>query len=1073
LSSVRYRGLFAVSVLLLLICPALAAADGRIPVLKRDPSGNLIVIGRSEIPGREHYSKRRRFDFDMPSGRGGSTDRRPLLGAASSVSGTWHVALIRVGFEADRNDRLSSLDLSDGEGGFMLQPDDGWIIDPPPHDRAYFNSHMTCLRNYYQAQSCGRLDITWEIFPHGENDCYKLSDLADYGPGDGMWTTDQLVSFVHDAMMEADPTVNYNNFDAVIIAHAGPNLQSDVNNDTPNDLPSFFARLGDEDRFITDDGKVITDCSVIPETGIQDDYYSGIAAVLAHEFGHQLGLPDLYNIVSGGTGIGIWGNMGSGGQLGVGLGGRRVDGILPAGLSAWSRYYLGWASVDTVATFREAIHLSAVEKVPAEIIRVDISNDEYFLIENRCIEIDGYLTLLLGDPETGVVTGVYNCMNCPQDVDTIPADAEFELSTEYDYLLPVDPQLPDNPFRIEPDFGPGLLIWHIDERLIAARWEANEVNSRNPYAVRLMEAGGVLDIGDPTSPLSYGNYDDAYYDGNSRLFSDVTIPGSWSNMGVPSGITIENISSRDTMMSFDGGKKMIKASAGISADSLPPVDCMLPLGMRPAVLVLDGEGNGWLDDMNTPAFSIGSSPVLPPALAPGFSSGEDAVIAADRDGYIHALTVSGWSEAGGGWPVNTGKLSTYPVVIETGEGMSVAAADRRGRIFILNSAGEEEYLLELPSGHVNISNIAAAVDSDGVTDRLIFLSGAESSTYLWWWNFSMDEYERVPLAFSENGTAGEAVLSAGDILPENPGIEVYVTMSRTGKVSLCSVQDGIIFVRELEGNLQPPAVVDINGDAALDIVVTDGDNIYAISPSGANLTGWPRPINGIHNFKRRERIVTPPAVVGSGNGAVVIAVSENGILFTLDYQGEPVGSAYPEKIAGTIRQPVHFMEMESEGVFSFIDILDNGNGEYFDNRPGRISLKWRTGPFQPEDIATSWYGVGGDLMRRSFASGVGTWNSPARNWTDMDENLIIYPNPVEGGRVGFQFRAPSGSHASLLVFDISGEIVLKKEKVCEGGEEHEIPVTMDETGAGVYIARLVIFSGDRSYRTLKKFAVIN
>jgi len=32
---------------------------------------------------------------------------------------------------------------------------------------------------------------------------------------------------------------------------------------------------------------------------------------------------------------------------------------------------------------------------------------------------------------------------------------------------------------------------------------------------------------------------------------------------------------------------------------------------------------------------------------------------------------------------------------------------------------------------------------------------------------------------------------------------------------------------------------------------------------------------------------------------------------------------------------------------------------------------------------------------------------------------------------------------------------------------------MDETGAGVYIARLVIFSGDRSYRTLKKFAVIN
>lgn len=112
-------------------------------------------------------------------------------------------------------------------------------------------------------------------------------------------------------------------------------------------------------------------------------------------------------------------------------------------------------------------------------------------------------------------------------------------------------------------------------------------------------------------------------------------------------------------------------------------------------------------------------------------------------------------------------------------------------------------------------------------------------------------------------------------------------------------------------------------------------------------------------------------------------------------------------------------------------------------------------------------------MRRSYASAVGVWDRPARNWTDMDENLIIYPNPVEGGRAGFQFRAPSGSHASLMVFDISGEIVLEKQKVCEGGEEHEIPVTMDETGAGVYIARLVVSSGGRSYRTLKKFAVIN
>ncbi|MFO7914380.1 MAG: immune inhibitor A [Candidatus Krumholzibacteriales bacterium] len=1057
-----------------LIFPRTGSASDKLPVLEKLPSGNLIITGRYTAGRRENYPRRRRFNYDRPSMREFKRrDARPPLRSSAEVSGTRHVALIRIGFNTDRKDGLSSLDINAGEGGFILEPDQDWIIDPPPHDRDYFNAHMTCLRNYYHAQSCGRLDITWEIFPAADNSCYKLSDLADYGPGSGMWTTGQLVDFVHASLDVADPDVDYTRFDAVIIAHAGPNLQSDVNNDTPNDVPSFFARLGDEDRFETGDGLIITDCSVIPETGIQDGYYSGISAVLAHEFGHQLGLPDLYDITSGGTGIGIWGNMGSGGQLGVSLGGERIDGIIPAGLSAWSRYYLGWVEADTVESFREAMEIPAVEKVPAEIIRIDISNDEYFLIENRCVEIDQYLTLLIADQETGVVLGVYNCKNCTEE--NIYDDGfiyDLELSTEYDCLLPVDPDLPAGPFDIKPDFGPGLLIWHIDERLIASRWEDNTLNSREPFSIRLMEAGGVLDIGDPTSPLSYGNYDDAYYQGNSNSFSDVTIPGAWSNMGVPSGVTVENISARDTVMTFDGGRRAVLEAGNIFADTLPAAECLLPVGSQPGMLAVDHQGNGWLDGMPFPVFSIGSSPLLPSAYGPGFALGGDAVIIGDAEGYIHAISISDWSEAGGNWPVATSGLSAYPVVMEMETGMAVAAADEEGRISVLNSSGVEEYSFQLPSGQVNAANISAVVDSAGLTGRLIFLSAGDNSVYLWWWNFILGESESVRLPVSADEVSGAAALAAGDILPGKTGLEVYLTALRAGKIYLCSA-DGVIFERDLGQGVQPPAVVDINGDTVLDIVVTDGESIYAISASGANLTGWPRKINGMHNFRRRQKIAVPVSAVGSGGGARVIAVSTDGIIFTLDHRGELLGGGYPERIAGSVRQAPLFVDMGGEGAFGFIDVLENGTGEYYQNRPEAIRVKWRSGPFRPDEIATSWFGSSADAMRRSFATGVGRWSSPSANWAAMDDNLIIYPNPVEGGRAGFQFRAPSGSHASLMVFNISGEIVLQREKRCEGGEEHEIPVQLSGTGSGVYIARLVITSGGRSFKTLKKFAVVN
>ena len=49
------------------------------------------------------------------------------------------------------------------------------------------------------------MHIQGQVLPPGENDSYKLTDVADYGPGSGgFWSIEQLVRLVQDMILKAD-----------------------------------------------------------------------------------------------------------------------------------------------------------------------------------------------------------------------------------------------------------------------------------------------------------------------------------------------------------------------------------------------------------------------------------------------------------------------------------------------------------------------------------------------------------------------------------------------------------------------------------------------------------------------------------------------------------------------------------------------------------------------------------------------------------------------------------------------------------------------------------------------------
>ncbi|GEM_PF-1200750 len=1020
-----------------------------------------------------------------------SRERRMLRGELEPGVDTVRVVLIRVSFDTDRENGLSTISTG---GDFDLTPDGGSIIDPTPHGKSFFESHMEALRTYFHMQSCNTLEIEYEVFPEGESSSYKISDLADYGPGyRGVWTIAKLVSFFRDCVESADGEVNFADYDAIVVAHAGANLQGDIDYDSPNDPPSFFARLGPDDQFLVDGGStMITEGSVVPEYASQDGYVGGIGSVLAHEFGHQLGLPDLYNSLTNYNTIGAWCLMDGGGSQEVEFWDSEgnyvyASGVIPGNLCAWSRYFLGWLEVDTVMTFDNSISLSAVEKCPARAVRVPAGEDEYFLIENRAAELDGMLTSPTVD-ENGVFSGFVNCTNCPIDVDTIPDDPQLEGPVNgYDYILPTEPAGD----YITHQSGPGLLIWHIDDRLISQRWEDNTVNAVYPFGVSLVEADGAADLGNPNSYFGFGWWDDAYFDGNNSVLSDSTLPPSWSSWAVPTGIRVENISGRDTLMSFGAGaRELVSVEYAGEPSALEEGVLVLPGDYR--ALVIGSTGEAHSAGTSTPVFTIGSSVVTPAAVARDFDSFSDAVIVGESCGRLHAFVDGVWTEFGG-WPVELpGGLVTHPATGCTGSESFVAAADSSGRVHILDSSGGDwpGFPVALQGSDIVVGNIVVASDSSGRAKCIYFVAGGDdpephSMLYRcgilsWDARITADptlsaQVDSVSVPLTGLEIKGDVYLVGGDVDPFEPGEEIFVVSAMTGRVFLFG-RDGLLSARERENRIVgEPAIHDLNGDSYLDLIYSDGAAVYAVSASGANVKGWPRILKNMYRLDEEVKVTTPVTTMDTHSGTLVAVGTDSGLLYLFDAFGELV-PGYPRKIGSSFDSSIDIVKNEGTGLFVYSDghhtaCYGDALPKKFEVIPRVTFLKWRSIPYVPDGGGDSWASVFGGTSRSAFAIRSRATGMASDEWLDLAQDMIVYPNPSNGERVGVHFTAPSSGVAELFVMTLDGELVLEDRMRLSGGED-EFLLSLTGKAPGIYLCRLVLTSNGRSVEAFRKFAIV-
>jgi M6 family metalloprotease-like protein len=1010
--------------------------------------------------------------YDAPATRdvlGASRGRRAALGDAAGVD-TVRVLLIRVSFETDRLDALSSLSTG---GDFELAPAGTALVDPAPHDRGYFESHLRGLSNYWRFQSCGRLEIAGVVVPASANESYRVSDLADYGPGrSGSWTRADIVRFFRDCVLAADRglaaegyPVRFGDYDAVIVAHAGSCLQTDAAGDTPNDVPSCFVALGPDEEISVDGGAAkVSDGCIVPETASQDGIIAGIAGLLAHEFGHQLGLPDLYDTRAGRTTAGYFDLMDSGIWVGAclddGTGGLRYAmGFIPGGLSSWTRSVLGWTDFDTAAAGPRSLALPATGKCPARAARVEHAGDEYFVVENRAAELDGVPTGFVRETN-GVVIGTGNCLNCGSGV---PEDPVWELVNGYDLLLPTE-----HP-PISPSSGPGVLVWRVNERLVAERFAANAINAERPLAVMLLEADGVADIGDPSSPYSYGWYADAYFAGGNAALGEETHPSSRSAWGVPSGAFVADVSARDTLMRCAGGVGGVTAAAEISGYENLLESGILRLPESGDLFLLHSAGDGVLLASGDTVVSIGRQAIGPPAWIEGFhGADEPGVVVGDRLGYIHAFKRDSWTGYEG-WPayIRT-TLATHPVVVRRADGCRIAAAGRRS-IHLVEGDGEEAAGSPISIFEREItSNLVVAENDEGHGTAVFFATSpvdipmpASQSALLFKWNFypaggaeafglAPGYPRRLPIV-SEDWNGG-FWLAGGDLVPSEPGDEVFVVCRATGRI-LVYGDRGLLAERAGEGPVaHAPALGDLNGDSWIDLVYSDGYSIYAMNPSLANLTGWPRRIWSLGELPWESRFSTPVTIAGSGAGRAVVAGSAAGLLYVLAGDGS-LGRGFPRKAAASFDRAI---EIAPPGAGTAMAYVDGG------------AVRFRAPEIDPS-YPQSWYTPWGNAGRTAWARGAA--GGSGGDWTALAAGLVVYPNPSNGERVGFHFTAPAEGEARLEILTLTGELVLARTKRVRGGED-EFVVSMTGRASGVYISRLVVASGARRVEAVRKFAVV-
>ncbi|HET9887059.1 MAG TPA: M6 family metalloprotease domain-containing protein, partial [bacterium] len=382
------------------------------------------------------------------------------------------------------------------------------------------------MASYYDAASEGDFELTGTI--HGwvglpQTQAYYSANQGGIGsyPENGQkMAEDAVQAAIAQGLQLGDYDADDDGFvDALLVVHSGQGLEwcASSNNTPQPDLSAINShKWVVQQQTYAGQGAKVGEYFTCPElqiirSTISPGWADSISTigVYCHEFGHLLGLPDMYDVESGDARIGVWDLMDSGSWNPI-QSFSLAPGASPSEFSAWSKIFLDWVDPKILAPKAGEIHNSSETLLP-----LGSGHPPLQLLENS-----GGVDWRSGTPGHG----------------------EYFLA-ELRSRIGFDGGLPDS----------GVLIYHVDESRFSNR------GSDNP------DGGGLIVLvpQDAVVGLSLVDSRGDSWPGAQDELSEQSNPSSRRFNGTASGLTLSSIA-------VNGGTSATLNVSITNLDPMPP-----------------------------------------------------------------------------------------------------------------------------------------------------------------------------------------------------------------------------------------------------------------------------------------------------------------------------------------------------------------------------------------------------------------------------------------------------------------------------------------------------------------------
>lgn len=530
--------------------------------------------------------------------------------------------------------------------------------------------------------------------------------------------------------------------------------------------------------------------------------------VFCHEFGHALGLPDLYDIDGSSFGIGAWSLMSQYSLIRTGAGNGQNR---PVGMDAWCKAHLGWIVPEIISpgqTLHKTIRDSYRHPEAYILWRNGQPGDEYFLIENR--------------QAFGFDQGIWNT---------------------------------------------GLLVWHIDNAKFkfgsgGVGWDNSGNADETHRGVDLLEADGRETFGDDGDPYPGAS-------GNNR-FDQNSTPNSHDYQGFDTGVAITNIVEVETDIIAD---LSIRTNLLTSTIASPGDEAFFRAGDE---ITIRGTAGGTDFKRYTLEYGEGLAPSVWTPIATSTTPVQESVLGVWNSSlimnsgfYTIRLTVHDSQDI---------LVTSVAVHIATDyqAGWPVAIEDR----IIAPAAGigdlEGDGDLEIVVGDAHVARSTAKL-------------------------YVFDRHGKIKPGWPQQ------VFGPGRVAVTAP---VLADLDQNGDLEIIATTNGQVYAFHHDGtnvvgwpkNLASgvsPAVRDLDGDGALEVIITDAtaNQIHVLSADGKEKPGWPQTNNEPPGFRGFRTTAALADIDGDGK-VEVIAKDGLGKTYAWRHDGQavlgwPAGPASP------------------------------------------------------------------------------------------------------------------------------------------------------------------------------------